>query len=57
MIWLIGVIILLQSLYYWILKPLALMSTILFELKWIWLIPVGILIWLLANPPIGSSRK
>jgi len=49
MIWLIGVVAILQSFFYWILKPAILFATPIFELRGLSVLILFVGIWLISG--------
>ncbi len=55
MIWLIALILILQSAFYWFLKPAILVATPIFEMSGIGLILIALFIWLFSGS--GMNEK
>ncbi len=49
MIWLVGAVLMLQTIFYWILKPIIIFTTPIFELRGLGLIIIFIGAWLIAG--------
>ncbi len=48
MIWLLGLVVILQALFHWLLKPLIIFSTPIVELQWIVLFGLVVFAWLIS---------
>ncbi|ABX08286.1 Hypothetical protein P9211_03551 [Prochlorococcus marinus str. MIT 9211] len=49
MIWLLGIVLVIQASFYWLLKPVIVLSTPLFELRSFGLLGVLFIVWLLSG--------
>ncbi len=49
MIWLIALVVLLQAGFYWVLKPLTIVSTSFFELRGVFVIALLVFAWVISG--------
>lgn len=55
MIWLIVLVLILQSGFHWILKPAILFTTPIFEISWIGWIVIALFVWLFSGRDLHDN--